>query len=65
MRGAIPPLPQYAFMAWCLVKHMDNFTFYVILFIKNYTEVFYAVYEGMSHPFSVRRFLTGLRRWEK
>jgi len=20
MRGAIPPLPQYAFMAWCLVK---------------------------------------------
>jgi hypothetical protein len=27
MSGAIPPLPQYAFMAWCLVKHMDNFTF--------------------------------------
>jgi hypothetical protein len=26
MRGAIPPLPQYAFMEWCLVKHMD-FTF--------------------------------------
>jgi hypothetical protein len=20
MRGAIPPLPQYAFMAWCSVK---------------------------------------------
>jgi hypothetical protein len=31
MRGTIPPLPQYAFMAWCLVKHRDNFnfTFYV------------------------------------
>jgi hypothetical protein len=27
MRGAIPPLPQYAFMAWCLVKHRGNFTF--------------------------------------
>jgi hypothetical protein len=27
MRGAIPQLPQYAFMAWCLVKHRDNFTF--------------------------------------
>jgi hypothetical protein len=27
MRGAIPPLPQYAFIAWCLVKHRDNFTF--------------------------------------
>jgi hypothetical protein len=34
MRGAIPPLPQYVFMAWCLVKHSDNFTslpFYVII----------------------------------
>jgi hypothetical protein len=20
--------PQYAFMAWCLVKHRDNFTFF-------------------------------------
>jgi hypothetical protein len=26
MRGAIPPLPQYVFMAWCLVKHRNNFT---------------------------------------
>jgi hypothetical protein len=23
MRGAMPPLPQYTFMAWCLVKHRD------------------------------------------
>jgi hypothetical protein len=36
MSGAIHPLPQYAFMAWCLVKHRDNFTFYL------YT----PVYEG-------------------
>jgi hypothetical protein len=28
MRGAILPLPQYVFMAWCLVKHRNNFTFY-------------------------------------
>jgi hypothetical protein len=27
MRGAIPPLPQYIFMAWCLVKHRHSFTF--------------------------------------
>jgi hypothetical protein len=27
MRGAIPPLLQYAFMAWYLVKHRDNFIF--------------------------------------
>jgi hypothetical protein len=26
MRGAIPPLLQYAFMALCLVQHRDNFT---------------------------------------
>jgi len=24
MRGAIPSLPLYVFMAWCLVKHTDN-----------------------------------------
>jgi hypothetical protein len=29
MRGAIPPLPQYVFMAWCLVEHRDNFAFYM------------------------------------
>jgi hypothetical protein len=27
MRGAIPPLPLYVFMAWCLVKQRGNFTF--------------------------------------
>jgi hypothetical protein len=27
MHGAIPPLPQYVFVAWCLVEHRDNFTF--------------------------------------
>jgi hypothetical protein len=27
MLGAIPPLPQYVFMAWYLVTHSDNFTF--------------------------------------
>jgi hypothetical protein len=29
MSGDIPPLSQYDFMAWCLVKHRDNFTFYL------------------------------------
>jgi hypothetical protein len=30
MRGAIPLLPQYAFMAWYLVKHRDfTLTFYL------------------------------------
>jgi hypothetical protein len=33
MSGAIPPLPQYAFMSWCLVKYRDNFTFYLYLYL--------------------------------
>jgi hypothetical protein len=27
MSGAIPPLPQYAFIACCLFKRRENFTF--------------------------------------
>jgi len=26
MRGAIPPFPQYVFMAWCSVKAQGNAT---------------------------------------
>jgi hypothetical protein len=33
-RGAIPPLPQYVSMAWCLVKHRD-FTFLMMKKKKN------------------------------
>jgi hypothetical protein len=29
LRGAMPPLPHYVFMAWCLVEHRDNLTFYL------------------------------------
>jgi hypothetical protein len=29
MRVAVPPLPQYIFMAWFLVKHSNNLTFTV------------------------------------
>jgi hypothetical protein len=34
IRGAIPPLPQHVCMAWCLVKHKDNFTFTFIPFLS-------------------------------
>jgi hypothetical protein len=36
LRGAIPPLPQYAFIAWCLVKQRDNCTFYVCMYVCMY-----------------------------
>jgi hypothetical protein len=32
MRGAIPPLPQYAFMAWCLVKTQGQLHLYFTIF---------------------------------
>jgi hypothetical protein len=31
--GATPPLPQYVFMAWYLVKRRDNFTFTFTFYI--------------------------------
>jgi hypothetical protein len=33
MRGAIPSLPKYL-MAWCIVKHGDNFTFTFALLLS-------------------------------
>jgi hypothetical protein len=32
MRSAIPPLPENVYMAWCLVKHRDNFIFAFYLY---------------------------------
>jgi len=28
MHRAVPPFPQYAFIAWCLVKQSDNLHFH-------------------------------------
>jgi len=40
MRGAIPPLPHYDFMAWCSVKeeHRDNFTLLTYLLTNSLTQ---------------------------
>jgi hypothetical protein len=46
MRGAVPPLPQYVFMAWRLVKHRD-FTFlcmYVCMYVITYVYVYVITY---------------------
>jgi hypothetical protein len=29
--------PQFVFIAWCLVKHRDNFTFFTFTFIKSFS----------------------------
>jgi hypothetical protein len=38
MRGAVPPLPRYVSMEWCLVKHRDNFTFFNEKFLERREE---------------------------
>jgi hypothetical protein len=54
MSGAIPPLPQYAFMARCCVKHRDSFTFtftfymHVIICASNYT-ILFRIWDRIVH----------------
>jgi hypothetical protein len=58
MRGAIPSLPQYVFVAWCLVKHRDIFnTFFVYLTSKN---VVASTVHGLHSIFCLS--ITGLRK---
>jgi hypothetical protein len=40
MRGAIPPLFQYGFMARCLVKHRGNFTFTLVNCVSEEQDMF-------------------------
>jgi hypothetical protein len=63
MRGAIPPLPQYAFVAWCLVKHMDNLlTYYLLCNTHEEMRNAYQILVGKSEG---KRLLGRLRRrWE-
>jgi hypothetical protein len=49
MRGGIPPLLQYVFMAWRLVKHRDNFTF--------------TFYYNVSVSFTLIRFKAVFVNW--
>jgi hypothetical protein len=71
MRGSIPPLPQYVFMAWFLVKHRDNFTvlFHILdyrVFQHIYREMLVYLYTGhdffLPHPFlfTIHRHPTSL-----
>jgi len=33
MSGAMPPFPQYAFMAWCLFKKAQGQLYFVLQFV--------------------------------
>jgi len=41
MRGAILPLPQYAFMAWCLVKAQGQLYHYYYYYYYYYYVMIY------------------------
>jgi hypothetical protein len=44
MRGVITPFPQRVFMAWCLDKHRDNFTFLYPFTVYSLNGFFAIVY---------------------
>jgi hypothetical protein len=44
MREAIPPLPRYVFMAWCLVRHRDKFTFNFYLYNHHFIVAAVVIY---------------------
>jgi hypothetical protein len=43
MGRVIPPLLPYVFMAWCLIKHRDNFTFTLFICNNSVGETFYTM----------------------
>jgi hypothetical protein len=51
MRVSTPPLPQYAFMAWCSVerRHRDNFTFtFTEVYCVNEEAIMFSIYNGVT-----------------
>jgi hypothetical protein len=47
MSGAIPPLPQYAFMAWCSVEAQGQLYLYLYLLYMNYLLI--KMNDGVSY----------------
>jgi hypothetical protein len=60
MRGAIPPLSQYVFMAWCLVKHRDNFTIGHCMCLDDV----WRVMEANLHAFRTSSHDAGVNFWQ-
>jgi hypothetical protein len=60
--GAIPPTPPCVFTSWCLIKHKDNFTFTVFLFVEHDRTMrslsLFPVAPTSEHKTSVRRFVS-------
>jgi hypothetical protein len=59
MSGVIHPLPQYAFMAWCLVKAQGPLYLYLINISKKayYLEILKQLHEAVRRRKSAHRFM--------
>jgi hypothetical protein len=64
MSGAIPSFPQYVFMAWCLVKHRDNFTFTLPYLRIRKLSVLLVLYRNPLYVL-VKTMDSGVHVWEK
>jgi hypothetical protein len=67
MSGAISPLHQYVFMAWCLFKPRDNFTLPLRFTRSYYWSVSYDIccQSTTSHPIYLRSTLISTSRSSK
>jgi hypothetical protein len=54
MREDIPPFPQYIFMACCLVKHRDSFTF-TFKYFQSYCK---QVRSGQFHIYNIEKVVS-------
>jgi hypothetical protein len=67
MSGTIPLLPQNVFMAWCLVKHRDNFTFNSKVYIqknpRGEQEIFLYLYPSVGAE--LLQVQAGSYQWRK
>jgi hypothetical protein len=54
MRGAVPPLPQYAFMAWCS-EHKDNFTFYLYRIFRIHFSKLISVIDKAKYVHNIQK----------
>jgi hypothetical protein len=57
MHGAIPPLPEYAFMAWCLVEAQGQLYLYLYAIVVWYVK-FVSKYRTDKPSNSVGTFYT-------
>jgi len=53
MSGAIPPLPQYAFVAWCLLKAQGELYTYIYNDLNIYIYI-YKCFQQLETFFCVR-----------